>query len=233
MSSYSGAARYYDLLYGFKDYDADADLVATLIRAARPGATTVLDVGCGTGRHAHALAARGFRVDGIDLEPEFVERARARCPDGTFALADMTTFDLGRRYDAVVCLFSAIGYAMTVPALERAIARCAAHLEPGGALLVEPWFEPGYLTHGYVSELVGQADGLRVTRSGRTLVEGDLSVLEFRYLVERPGGTDEFAETHVLGLFSQAQMEDAFRRAGLAVRRIPDVLRGLYVAVQA
>ena len=54
----------------------------------------------------------------------------------------MRSFDLGRRFDAVTCLFSSIGYLLTPEDLEQGIARMAAHVAPGGVLVVEPWFTP-------------------------------------------------------------------------------------------
>lgn len=50
-----------------------------------------------------------YSVDGIDLDPEFVEIARRKLPRSLIEHADMVDFDLGRRYDVVVCLFSSIG----------------------------------------------------------------------------------------------------------------------------
>src|SRR3954463_15826813 len=117
-----------------------------MIREAHPGARTVLDVACGTGAHARALIDAGFRVDGVDLEPIFVEIAAAKCPEGSFVVADMTDLELPGRYDVVTCLFSAIGYVRTDGALQSTIHRMAAHLNPGGVLIVDPWFEPGQLT---------------------------------------------------------------------------------------
>lgn len=54
----------------------------------------------------------------------------------------MRTFDLGRTFDAITCLFSAIGHAGSVEGLEAAVYTMARHLNPGGVLLVEPWLSP-------------------------------------------------------------------------------------------
>src|SRR5690606_35372446 len=146
MPHYAEAAEFYDLLYqGEKDYAAEAGLLSRLIRERAPGAATLLDVGCGTGSHARALIDAGFRVDGIDLEPAFIDLARAKCPEGTFHVGDMTALDLPGRYDVVTCLFSAIGYVESETALRQAIAGMRRHLNPGGVLIVDPWFEPGQL----------------------------------------------------------------------------------------
>ena len=54
----------------------------------------------------------------------------------------MINFDLGRTYDVVTCLFSAIGIVGTYERLERAIWCMARHVRMGGALIIEPWFSP-------------------------------------------------------------------------------------------
>lgn len=236
MGEYAAAAEYYDLLYSdVKDYAAEAELLAALIRDAMPHAARILDVACGSGEHARALSALGFEVDGVDLEPAFVAQARAKCPDGRFDVADMTTLDLERRYDVVLCLFSAIGYALTIPRLNETVARLAAHVEPGGLVIVDPWFEPGDLTHRHIAMLTGEAEELKVSRISRTLIDGAVSRLEFFYTIGRPDSIEHFAEIHALGLFTQDEMETAFRNAGLTVQRLPEVLRtrGLYIGRRA
>ncbi len=77
------------------------------VLAIAPGAE-VLDIGCGTGRHAVQLARRGFRVTGVDLSPGMLaEAARAAAEAGVeveLIEADATAFDLGRMFDAAICL---------------------------------------------------------------------------------------------------------------------------------
>jgi SAM-dependent methyltransferase len=138
---YRDSARYYDAIYGFKDYAAEAAAVSARIRAHRPEAATLLDVACGTGAHL-AHFAREYRVEGIDLSQEQLAIARARLPGIELHQGDMTTFDLGKTFDAVTCMFSSIGYIGTLDGLDAAIGRMAAHLAPGGVLVVEPWLLP-------------------------------------------------------------------------------------------
>ena len=236
MGEYAQAPEFYDLLYrDQKDYAAEAELLRALIRAAHPTARTILDVGCGTGSHARALIDAGFRVDGVDIEPAFVAIARAKCPEGRFGVADMATLDLPARYDVVTCLFSAIGYVRTEHALPAATLRMAAHLNPGGLLVIDPWFEPGQLTHGYITTVIGKSEDVTVCRMSRTLVDGPISRLEFEYLIGTAGGIERRSEVHELRLFTQGQMEAAFRDAGLNVERKPEALRtrGLYVGREA
>ena len=57
---------------------------------------------------------------------------RRKHPAGRFVLADMSDFHLGRHYDAVICLFSSIGYVRTLDRVTHAIGRFRDHLAPGG-----------------------------------------------------------------------------------------------------
>lgn len=231
---FSGSAELYDLIYsGFKDYPAEARELAALVRHAHPGARTVLDVACGTGEHARLLAdEHGFAVDGLDLDPAFVEIARRKLPRGSVHQGDMTSFALPRRYDVVLCLFSSIGYVRTLETVRRTLERFRAHLADGGIVLVEPWFAPGVLEPGRVHVHTAESPGVSVARMSHIEVDDRLSRLRFEYLIGRPAGIEHVVELHELGLFTTGEMLDCFRGAGLHATHDPKGLigRGLFVA---
>ena len=56
MSVFKDYSNYYDLLYSDKDYEAEADYIDHLIQKNNPGAKTILNLGCGTGKHDFLLA---------------------------------------------------------------------------------------------------------------------------------------------------------------------------------
>ena len=145
---FSESIEIYDAIYcAMKDYAAEARSIAALIRQHHSKTQTVLDVACGTGEHARHLAAEhGLTVDGIDLEAGFVELAQRKNPAGRFVRADMTGFELGRRYDAVLCMFSSIGYVRTLENVTKTLCQFRAHLEPRGVIVVEPWATTGFGT---------------------------------------------------------------------------------------
>jgi SAM-dependent methyltransferase len=230
---FTASATFYDLLYStIKDYQADTTQITTLLRQLNPGCRTILDVACGTGEHARLLAAEGFEVDGLDLDPAFIRIAVGKHPAGRFFQADMSDFHLSRRYDAVLCLFSSIGYLKTLDRVRRAFGCFRDHLAPNGVLMVEPWFLPGALDPARVVLQMAEANGVRVSRVSHVEIEGTLSRINFDYEITDATGTRHATETHELGLFTPAELLRTFAEAGLQADHDPKGLtdRGLYVA---
>ena len=229
---FSRSARIYDAVYSWKDYPRETEVVHELVQARKLGAETLLDVACGTGAHLAELR-RWYRCEGLDLEDKLLAVARERLPDVPLHQGDMRDFDLGRRFDAVTCLFSSIGYVLTVEGLAAAIAAMARHLAPGGLLLAEPWLEPEAVVVPHVAAVFVDEPELKIARVNTIEVDGRLSSFEFRYLVGTPAGVEHFTERHELGLFTREEHLAAFREAGLAVEHDEEGLmgRGLYVGV--
>ncbi len=223
---YSKFAKWYDLHYrSLKDYEKEAERIDYILRKFEPKPQRILDVACGTGEHARVLSTRyGYQVDGIDLEPNLVEIAAAKNPNGEFTVADMRSFSLPRQYDVAMCLFSSIAYTQTEEGLETALKQIAGHLKPGGRLIIESWVDARRWNEGIVdaSESYDEETQTKVlqAREGRT--EGDLSILNIDYHISTPEGEIEFSEVHKLGLFSRAQLEDSFRRCGFEPNFIPE-----------
>ena len=232
---FDASAEYYDLIYSaFKDYAREVSQIANLLRRLNPRCRTVLDVACGTGEHARLLAAEGFVVDGLDLDPSFVRIAAGKHPAGRFFEADMSDFHLPHRYDAVLCLFSSIGYVRTLDRVNTALTCFREHLEPGGIVLVEPWFPPGVLDTTRAFTNSGEANGIRVTRTARTEVEGTLSRLLFEYEIADGSATRRASEVHELGLFTADELTRSFDDVGFHVEHDPKGLtdRGLFIGTR-
>ena len=228
---FSRSARLYDAVYAsIRDYPREAAELDRLIQERRPGARTLLDIACGTGAHLEHLT--GYEVEGLDLDPEMLGVARERLPNVPLHEGDMADFDLGKRFDAVVCMFSSIGYVRTAERLRSAVASMARHLEPGGVLVVEPWLSPEVWVDRHVGAVFVDQPELKIARMNVGEREGNLSIFEFEYLVGTPNGLERFNERHELGLFTVEQYLEAFRAAGLEVDHDPEgpMGRGLYIA---
>jgi SAM-dependent methyltransferase len=210
-------ARYYDKIYSFKDYKAEAERLMAIFKAhQRSEGTCLLDVACGTGRHLEYLKDR-YDVEGLDLSPELLAIARQRHPDIRFHHADMTAFDLGKTFDIVACLFSSIGYVKTLENLSRAVTCMASHLKSGGLLVIEPWFTPDAWRPGTVHAIFIDEPELKIARINTSFVTGRLSVFDLHYVIGTPEGTEHLVERHELGLFTTDEMLAALAAVSLEV----------------
>jgi dTDP-3-amino-3,4,6-trideoxy-alpha-D-glucopyranose N,N-dimethyltransferase len=227
---FAKSQQFYDAVYSFKDYTAEAESIVQVIRKAAPEAQTLLDVACGTGMHL-ADFVRHFDCEGIDLDEEMVVLAKARVPEATLHQGNMVEFDLGKRFDVVVCLFSSIGYADTLADMRKACKCFAAHLNKGGLLVVEPWITPENFADQKLGSIFVDRHDLKLARIHVSRRSGNKSVIDFHYLVGTLDGVDHFEERHVMGLYTDEEYQEAFVDAGFAVSKDPEgpMGRGLWI----
>jgi len=232
----SRSAKYYDDIYASvgKDYPAEAKKVRRFIQKYRQSdGGRLLDVGCGTGVHANLLS-KHYQVEGVDIDSQMLAVARRNFPNIRFQQGDMVDLKLKSKFDMIVCLFSAIGYVKTKARLQSAIKSMSQHLLPGGVLLVEPWFTPSQWHPGrvYTTEVI-KAD-TKIVRMSLSLQKGNVSIIEFQYLIGTPKEIERDSEILEMGLFTKKEYLDAFRSTGLKVVHDPEGLdgRGLYIGMK-
>ncbi len=226
---FTKTAKHYDAVYSGKDYEAESELLMSMIRERAPEAKTLLDVACGTGKHLEHLV-KVFDCTGVDLDNEMLAVASERVPPVTLHTGDMCDFTLDTRFDVVTCLFSSIGCTKTVERMEQATVNMASHLKSGGLLIIEPWITPEAWLVGKISSTTVETDDFVVNRmTVAEPVERGRVVLE--YLIGESGGISRVTETHEMGWFTHEEYVSAFQKAGLDNRHIEHGLfsRGLYI----
>lgn len=231
---FTKSVAWYDAVYSWKNYEREAQRLRLLMEqhAGRP-ITTLLDVACGTGQHITHLKPH-YTIDGLDVDPEMLSLARRRHPDVTFHQGDMRTFDLGRRFDAVTCLFSSIAYCRSTVELARTVGCMARHANPGGVVIVEPFFGPAQFTPGHLGAIFVDRPDLKIARINTASVANRTAVMVFHYLVGDPDGVRHFTERHEMTLFTHDEYLVAFEAAALRAAYDEEGLmgRGLYIGVR-
>ena len=92
---------------------------------------------CGTGGIIASLAA-GYQVSGLDIAPAMLAVARGKLPEGTpLYLADMSSFDLGTTFDAIVCVYHGINHLLDFSDWESFFDCAYRHLNDGGVLIFD------------------------------------------------------------------------------------------------
>ncbi len=116
MKVFENFANYYDIFYKDKDYETEIDMLLGLLKGKIKEDALILDMGCGTGRHAFELHKKGYRVHGIDLSREMINIANSkyRETDGiTFAVNDIREYQNEQKFNLVLSLFHVLSYQNT------------------------------------------------------------------------------------------------------------------------
>lgn len=227
----SRPVQFYDKFYASKNYQAEVIyLCKKIAEHCQKLDMTLLDVACGTGEHAKFFKQR-FAVEGLDISPDMLALARRKNPDLRFFLGDMRDFELNGRYDVVVCLFSSIGYLLTLEEVAQAVGNMKRHLNPGGVILIEPWFTPQAFREGTIHSLHLEEMDLKLVRMSTSLREGRISIIDRHYLIGTPEGVEHYVEYHRLALYTVEEMKKAFVGNNLKVDYDPagPTGRGLYL----
>jgi SAM-dependent methyltransferase len=227
----------YDAFYADKDYGAECDLVEGIFKDLGHPVRSILDLGCGTGRHSVELARRGYEVVGVDLSEGMLDRARRRAAgEGvsgtTFLLGDVQNIQLNRRFDAVLSMFAVVGYQISDAALRSTLANVRQHLEPGGVFIFDVWYGPAVVAVGPSArvKVVPVEDGEIERKAVGTLEPGShVCTVKYDLTRRRAGEPDATAaETHRMRYFFEDELGKFLGDAGLliqAVTAFPEVER--------
>lgn len=203
-------SRYYDLLYVDKDYASESAYILSRISAhSRVPATSLLDLGCGTGIHALMLNAEaGLNVCGIDLSENMLERARAHAASRAvtedrvaFHKGNACNFRIDRKFDVVSSLFHVVSYQTTEQRLNALFETASTHLQEDGLFIFDFWYGPAVLSQGPTVRTKRLSDEyFAVTRLAEPVIRNEENVVDVNYalfVLDRATGlTTEFRETH-------------------------------------
>jgi SAM-dependent methyltransferase len=220
MSTFDLYSEYYDLLYRDKDYAGEADYVISLLRKFAPGARTIMDLGCGTGKHAALFQKAGYDVAGVDLSETMLEQARTQYPAIAFQAGDARNVRLNRTFDAVTSLFHVASYQTSNHDLLNYLKTARTHLAAGGTFIFDFWYGPGVFNDPPTVRIKRlQNDRLQVTRIAEPTIDTDRDVVNVHYqvLVQHDGQVQTIVEDHPMRYFFLPELELALNMCGFAV----------------
>lgn len=135
--------RYYAIAYQWNT-NAECEFLEACVSAHRSRkAATMLDIGCGAGRHMLDMARRGYTVTGFDLRPEMVAYVQEQAKEVELpvqvSVGDIRNMALGGRYDLAICLMDTFRFLLTNEGIVRHLRDVAAHLGPEGLYVTDFW----------------------------------------------------------------------------------------------
>lgn len=183
---------HYDLFYADKDYEGEARYLRKFLKGS-----SVLDLGCGSGRHGRFLQQFGFEVTGIERDAVLIDR----CPFEVLQ-GDITGFNLDKRFDNIVSLFHVVNYLCTED-IPKLFDKVREHLIPGGTFLFEVWYGPA-VRHIGASTRVRRASG--ITRVAIPLIREDGSIeVHYRF------SDTKTIEIHIMRPFDVSDIPQGFK----------------------
>jgi SAM-dependent methyltransferase len=236
--NFGSYSKYYNLLYADKDYAGEARYVHRLIQKYRPGARSILNLGCGTGNHDFEFSRLGYEVVGVDLSADMLAVAASRLSSlGTtsapleFLHGDIRGLSLERTFDVVVSLFHVMSYQTTNDDLQSAFGTASRHLKPEGLFLFDCWYGPAVLTDPPVVRIKRlEDDQIKVLRIAEPVMHHNRNVVDVNYQIcfsdKVTGTSEELTELHSMRYFFMPEVAGYCGESGLRILQAEEWLSG-------
>ncbi|OHB97733.1 MAG: hypothetical protein A2W74_09995 [Planctomycetes bacterium RIFCSPLOWO2_12_38_17] len=217
---FSEYAAYYDILYQDKDYAGEALFISQLIDkllSKNRRNIQLLDLACGTGRHAMELSKLGYQVEGSDVSEKMIRIAKEESNKNNFGItfyneSFQTAGRLGKKYDVVLSLFSAICYITSYNDLSIAFRNISSLLNAEGIFIFDFWNGNAVLDSFSPIRIKRMAkDGKEILRISETTLDKitQTANLKFKFiLIQNNSISKEFQEEHRVRYFFLQEMVD-------------------------
>lgn len=222
-------SKYYDLLYKSKDYNAEANYISKCIKAYSPNAKTILEFGSGTGGHGLILQKIGYDIYGLERSQQMVDEARHQgfpCEQ-----ADITNFEIDRKFDAVLSLFHVISYINDNDSLVQVFRNASSCLNAGGLFIFDVWYTPA-VYHQKPETRIKKVENseISVIRLAEPEIHVNNNVVDVNYtILVREKSADkwmEFQEKHPMRHFSIPEIGLLATLTGFNLLRAEEFLTG-------
>lgn len=227
MKVFGDYAKYYDIIYRDKDYSSETEYVKTLLKKFSNEVKTILDLGCGTGKHACLLAEMGFTVTGVEVSEEMHRAASARneCEEQIskpeFLIGDIRNIEIGMKFDAVIMLFHVMSYQTANDDVNKAMKTVTNHLRPGGIFVFDFWYGPAVLIQKPERRLRIFSDPkYEIKREAIPEVRLNDNIVNVVYEIEASnylsGQSEKVSEAHCMRYFFLPELDNFLENAGLS-----------------
>jgi SAM-dependent methyltransferase len=230
MVAFDHYAQYYDLFYQDKEYDNEASYVHRLIQKFAPKTRSILELGCGTGKHASLLAENGYVIHGVDISSEMLRRAQERLSSLPgkisaklqFSHGDIGDIRLDNKYDAVIALFHVVSYQTSNNALQKTFETVKHHLDPNGIFIFDVWYGPAVLSDPPVVRVKRfENDAVLMTRIAEPDLDVNENIVKVHYQLfvkdKRKQHIEEIRELHTMRYFFKPELELFLGKHGLGI----------------
>jgi len=185
----------------------------------QPG-SKVLDIMCGYGRHAIALAEKGISVTAVDNLEYYIDELRETARDKNLAIqaleADVIQYEADKMFDLAICMGNSICFFNREDTV-KLLRMISSHLVPGGHLMINTWMLAEIVFNGFREKTWENVGDLKFITESKYLLRP--SRIETEHLIIAPDGTTETKKA-VDYIYSIAEMDMMFAESGLIICEI-------------
>lgn len=233
MNVFGDYSKYYNLLYKNKDYSKETEYIINFIKEFRPDAKTILDLGCGTGKHDEFLLKKGYCICGVDISEKMLNEAKklSHGEDLYFLQGDIRNLDLGKTFDVVVSLFHVISYQVSNDDLKNTFETAYSHLKNGGIFIFDCWYGPAVLTDRPITRVKRLEDEeIKILRIAEPVMYPNKNLVDVNYeIIIENKQTRQYKilnETHTMRYLFKPEIEIYMENANLKLIKCEEWLTG-------
>lgn len=228
-------ASFYDLLYRDKQYEKECDFIINNLNQIAPKANKILELGCGTGKHARLLAKSGYQIHGIEKSQNMIDMGLANqndslknfYPTGGFFVCqqgDALTTNVGTDFDAALSLFHVLSYQNQDSQVIKLLRNINKHLKIGGFLILDFWYSPA--VHHIVPETRVKRvsnETISVIRIAEPNYSPNSNIIDVNYLtfeeILSSGDIRKTEECHTMRAFDLDEIDEFAKLCGFDLLR--------------
>lgn len=223
METFQDYAYYYNAFYNDKDYVKEAGQVDQLIKTYAKNVHSLINFGCGTGRHDVELTNLGYTCTGIDISEGMIAVAKKNSRVSgkmiDFSVADVRYYEPIKKFDAVISLFHVMSYQNSNEDILGAFRSARKSLDKDGLFIFDAWYGPGVLSDKPAVRVKEVEDEkYKLVRIARPVMHDKENVVDVCYEVlvidKNTNVTRQINEVHKMRYFFKPEIEYLLKDAG-------------------
>lgn len=221
---------YYDLAYEDKDSEGEVEYIISLLKKHGNHGNTILEYGCGTGRHGRIFANKGYQIHGIEKSDSMVNSAKL-IKGFTCQVGDITNVNLNKEFDNIISLFHVVSYLTSNYDIKNLFLNANKHLKKGGLFIFDIWYSPAVLSIKPETRIKRFSnDNFSVTRIAEPEIFVNKNIVDVNYTFlvkdKKKNQSLEFKEKHPMRHFSLPEIKFISKESGFKLIQAEEWITG-------
>jgi ubiquinone/menaquinone biosynthesis C-methylase UbiE len=224
---YEKFAYAYDRMMSNVAYVRWADYIESIFTHYKCRPRKVLDLACGTAALTVLLAERGYQMWGLDRAEGMLEIARQKAKSRNqaikFAQGEMQTFNLNQQFDAVICTYDSINYALNEQDLADVLRSVLDHLEPSGLFIFDVTTEHNIVQHFHNQTFAENSDDYSYIWKNIYSHRDKICHTALTFFIRRGELFERFEEIHIQKIFEVSTVKKILNQTGYKMLSAYDI----------